>query len=253
MLKAVAGSPAGLPLTELARSAGLSKATASRILKTLVAEELVDFHDEAARYVVGDALVRMAIGHRMQAKVAAADDLARLGAPEMRALCEATGETVALVMHHGDVRTNVAVTLGSHELIAAPKVGAQLPLHTGGPGKVILAHLPEAEVDAFLQRSRLRALTANSISSAASLKRELTAIREHGYATSDGEAVEGQNSVAAPIFRRGEIVAALNLITPTARFSAERQRDFVPLVREAARQITRLADRSADHHTGADR
>jgi DNA-binding IclR family transcriptional regulator len=244
IIKALGGSAQGRNLTELARVGELSKATTYRILQTLLKEGLVDYRDDTGTYVIGIELVRIAMESRAGAKLSVIQGIENLSAPYMQRLCESTGETVALVMSLGDVRTNVAVNLGSHELIASPKVGAQLPLHTGGPGKVILAFYTPEELEKFIQRSRFDALTPNTISSPELLKKELRQIRRDGYATSASEAVEGQHSIAAPILKQGKVVAAINLIVPTVRFSRERQSDLLPQVQSVAAEISRLISKT---------
>jgi DNA-binding IclR family transcriptional regulator len=132
----VLGSSAeGRKLTDIANEVGLSKATTYRILQTLVSEKLVDYQEEDGTYFIGAALVRIAMASRATTKLAIIRNIEKISAPYMRELCDSTGETVALVVSHGNVRTNLVVNLGSYELIASPKIGAQLPLYVGGPGK----------------------------------------------------------------------------------------------------------------------
>ena len=240
IIRTLGGSADGYSLTELAREIELSKATTYRILHTLVNEGLIDYRDESATYVIGAELVRIAMESRTAAKLANIQNIEKLSAPYMQKLSDATGETVALVMSFGDVRTNVAVSLGSHELIVSPKVGAQLPLHTGGPGKVILSRFSPADLDKYIQRSKLEALTPRTVSSPDELKKELRQIRKLGYATSSGEAVEGQDSIAVPILQNEKVVAVVNLIVPTVRFSERRQKELLPQVLNAAAEISRL-------------
>ena len=114
-------------------------------------------------------------------------------------------------------------------MIAAPKLGAQLPLQLGGPGKLILAFTPPIA-------------SCAEAAHAPPLEAELQQIRVAGYATSLGEAVEGQASIAAPIFRHGTFLAALNLIVPTVRFNESKRVVFVPRVKQAAQDIGTLAE-----------
>ncbi len=229
VLRVLSRSVAGCNLTRVAHEAALSKATAYRLLQTLAAEGFVDFSDKSGSYTIGTELVRITMAARRSSKLMAIQEFERLSAAPMRSLCDDTGETVALVIQQGEKRTNVAVCLGSHELIAAPKVGAQLPVQLGGPGKLILAFAPPIA-------------SCAEVAHAPRLEAELQQIRVAGYATSLGEAVEGQASIAAPIFRHGTFLAALNLIVPTVRFDESKKIAFVPRVKQAARDIGRLAE-----------
>lgn len=244
IIHALGSSSEGLKLTQLAREIDLSKATTHRILQTLVNEGLADYQEETATYVIGSALVRIALESRAASKLATIQSIERLSAPYMQQLCRATGETVALVMSHGNVRMNVAVNLGSYELIASPKVGAQLPLYAGGPGKVFLAFLPPVELDEFILRTKLAPMTRSTVASADALCKELRQIRKLGYAMSSGEAIEGRDSIAAPVLQRGKAVAVINLIIPTVRSNERRRKEFLPLVQKAAAEIGRLAEKA---------
>lgn len=239
-------SPGGGTLTEIARAVKLHKATVLRILQTLVAERFLGYREDEQLYFIGAELVQIGMTSRTAADFRAIEQIEKLGAPVMQHLRDSTGETVVLVSRHGDTRVNLAVVLGSFELIASPKVGAQLPLHAGGPGKIFLSALSQAELEAYIQRSRLVSVTPRTISSVAELNRELKIVRKSGYATSSGEAAEGQDSIAAPVLKNGKLVAAINLIIPTVRSSERRRKEFVPQVRKAAEEIGKLVEASQD-------
>jgi DNA-binding IclR family transcriptional regulator len=235
-------------LTELARGTSLSKATAYRILQTLAAEGLVDIRHDTGRYTIGADLVRIALAARKSNRLLALQMFEKLSAGSMRALRDRTRETVALVIRQGECRTNIAVELGTHELIAVPRVGTKLPLHLGGPGKLLLALLPESELQSFAQHSRLSQPQGRIFVPSDAVQAELHQIRELGYAKSFGEAVEGQASIAAPIRQSGAVIAALNLIVPTVRFDEARQTEFLPHVLAAAAEISAQVEGAFDHN-----
>ncbi len=244
ILRLLGRSREGCTLTDLARGSDLSKATAYRIVQTLLGEKLVAFDREQGRYTIGGEFVRIAMSARQYERVRVLRSLEKLSVSAMRALRDRTGETVALVVREGDYRTNVAVSLGTHELIAVPKVGAQLPLHLGGPGKLLLAALPSTELETLAQRSRL---SQHGFAFSDAFRAALRQVRETGYATSFGEAIDGQASIAFAVRQRGVIIAALNLIVPTVRFSEATQTMFVPHVRTAAAEITALVEGAFNH------
>jgi DNA-binding IclR family transcriptional regulator len=81
----------GGTLSQLARAAGLSPSTASRLLATLVDQELVG-RDEHGRYRPGAALRRLAAASLRQ------DPLHELAGPHLVALARETGETANLAV-----------------------------------------------------------------------------------------------------------------------------------------------------------
>ena len=75
-----------------------------------------------------------------------------------------------------------------------------------------MAGLPEDELDAYLERVRLTPLTGKTITTAASLARELERVRVDGFCLVDQELEEGLRSIAAPIRdSAGVVVAAANV------------------------------------------
>jgi DNA-binding IclR family transcriptional regulator len=246
ILRLLGASADDCSLTELACGTSLSKATAYRLLQTLVAEGLVDIRQDTGRYTIGADLVRIALAARKSNRLLALQLFEKLSADFMRNLRDRTGETVALVIRQGESRTNIAVELGTHELIAVPRVGTKLPLHLGGPGKLLLASLSDSELQSFAQQSKLSQPQGFIPSDA--IHAELNQIRELGYAKSFGEAVEGQASIAAPVRQGDAVIAALNLIVPTVRFDEARQTEFLPYVLATAAEISAHVEGAFDHN-----
>ncbi len=236
-------------LTELARGTSLSKATAYRLLQTLVAEGLVDIRQDTGRYTIGADLVRIALAARKSNRLLALKLFEKLSVDLMRDLRDRTGETVALVIRQGESRTNIAVELGTHELIAVPRVGTKLPLHLGGPGKLLLAFLSDSDLQSFAQQSKLFQPQGRGFVPSDAITIELKQIRKLGYANSFGEAVDGQASIAAPVRQGGVVIAALNLIVPTVRFNEARQTEFLPHVLATAAEISAHVEGAFDHNT----
>src|ERR1700737_2797006 len=84
IIKALGGSAQGRNLTELARVGELSKATTYRILQTLLKEGLVDYRDDTGTYVIGIALVRIAMESRAGTKLSVIQGIENLSAPYMQ-------------------------------------------------------------------------------------------------------------------------------------------------------------------------
>jgi IclR family pca regulon transcriptional regulator len=85
-------------------------------------------------------------------------------------------------------------------------------------GRVLLAGMPDAALEALLEASALPALTERTVTDSHKLRREIDRVREQGYAVVDGELEPGLRSVAAPLRdRRGDIVAAVNVSTSATR------------------------------------
>ena len=124
-------------------------------------------------------------------------------------------------------------------------VGTRFPAHATSMGRVLLAALPEAELQAYLARAELRPLTSRTITDPAALTAELATIRAQGWALVDQELEEGLRSVAAPVRGRdGAVVAAVNVSAHASRASREAVRKTLlpPLLATAQRIEADLRD-----------
>jgi IclR family transcriptional regulator, pca regulon regulatory protein len=106
-------------------------------------------------------------------------------------------------------------------------------------GRVLLAHLPEAELDAHLSRNKLRKLTDHTIVDPQELRAVLAAVRCQGWAAVDQELEAGVRSIAVPIHDGSrKVVAAINSSAHAARVPMKTlEKDFLPRLIDCARQI----------------
>lgn len=116
-----------------------------------------------------------------------------------------------------------------------------LPLHCGASRKVLLAYCEEEFVSAYVAKN-LERFTPNTITEPKKLMDELARIRSNGYATSNGERLEGVVGVAAPIFGpRTEILAAATVLGPQSGIE-----DIDAVVEAVTRTASGVSDRIAN-------
>jgi DNA-binding IclR family transcriptional regulator len=158
--------------------------------------------------------------------------------PVIHALARATGETVNLNVVIDRHRVCIEKAESAHDIRHAVELGRPMPLYAGASGKVLLAHLPEPEIEAVLG-GRLSRLTGRTVVEPARLRRSLELIRRRGVAETSDERVEGASAVSAPVRdASGRVVAGLTISGPTYRFTPDRVRRYTTLVREGARSIS---------------
>jgi DNA-binding IclR family transcriptional regulator len=115
------------------------------------------------------------------------------------------------------------------------------PLHAAAPGKVMLAWLPQKELDEFLADYSFRALTATTITSRRGFADHLRLVRQRGYAMDLGETMEGHHCLGAPIFDANEIpIASLWITAPAPRLSEADGERLAPAVIRAAHMVTEV-------------
>jgi IclR family transcriptional regulator, pca regulon regulatory protein len=115
-------------------------------------------------------------------------------------------------------------------------VGTRLPAYATSMGRVLLAALPDAELEERLARIDVRPLTGRTVKDRDALRRALETVRRQGYAVVDQELEQGLRSGAVPIRdASGAVVAALNVSVHASRTSMQALRtDFLrPALRAA--------------------
>src|SRR5208282_4259279 len=124
-------------------------------------------------------------------------------------------------------------------------IGSRLPAYCTSMGRVLLAGLPAAELEAYLSRVPLVKLTGRTVSTADELKAALQAVRRDGYCVVDQELEIGLRSIAVPVHDRvGRAVAAINVGTQSSRVSvSEMESRFLPPLRAAAHELALLLAR----------
>lgn len=222
-------------LTEIAAGASLAPATAHRLVAELVQWGALVRLD-SGRYVVGRRL--------WQLGMLAADqsDLREVASPFLHDIYGATLATVHLAIRDGDQALYLDRLAGHASVPAVSRIGARLPLHATGVGKVLLAYAPEDVRDGVL-RSLMR-ITPYTIVHAGKLGSELERVHHEGYAQTVEEMTMGACSVAVPVRRAdNEVIAALGIVVPNVGRSRER---LVASLQVAAQGIRRSL--KADFH-----
>ncbi len=120
------------------------------------------------------------------------------------------------------------------------RIGALVPLYCTAVGKVLLAYMPQAELETTLSQIEPRRLTANTIASRQELEQHLHRVRKAGHAFDLEEHEPHIRCVAAPIWdHTGAVNASLSLTAPAVRMAVPRLRQLAPLIQEAGLRISR--------------
>ncbi len=200
-----------LSLTDLATRTGIPRATAFRLLSTLEQSGFVA--KVGAGYQLG--IKCLVLG-----TVVAADlDVREKAYPHLVALRDATRETTHVaVLHEWQVVYLERVPSPQPVGFMQSHAGAILPAYCTALGKSLLAHRPEAEVEAWAAAQTFRPLTPSTITSARQLIEDLRLTRDRGYAVDEQEHELGVRCIAAPIWNhRGDVVAAISVAGPEYR------------------------------------
>ncbi|MGW0324760.1 IclR family transcriptional regulator [Nocardia sp. NPDC003183] len=234
LLRAVAaGGDIGVSTSELARRTDLARPTAHRLLSSLADEGFLDRDASSGLWFLGPELFLMG------SLAAERYDIADVARPVLRELARETGESAFLSARRGNETVCLVGEEGSFPLRShVLHVGIRFPLGVASAGLVLLAHLPDRDIEDWLGRNDLAAQWG-ARHTRDELTQRIAATRETGWCVNPGLLVEGSWGMAAAVFdRRGEPRWALSLTGVESRFRAERHDALGTLLLRRAHELT---------------
>lgn len=222
VIRAFDGERRELTLSDVARICDLTRAAARRFLLTLA----------DLGYVTTDGRLFRLTPRVLELGYAylAGSSLPDIAEPHLEKLVAEVRESSSLCVLDGDDIVYVSRVPTTRIMTATITVGTRFPAHATSVGRVLLAHLPDEQLDQHLTRCELRPLTPRTIVSPPQLRAELQRVRKQGYAIMDQELEVGLRTVAAPV-RDGDgtVVAAVNIPVHASRNSVDSvRRDLLP-------------------------
>jgi len=215
-------------VSELAATTGLTRATARRFLITLIELGYVESDGRVFRLTPRV----LELGYSFLSGLGFPD----VALPHLERLVADVNESSEASVLDGDDIVYVVRVPSTAVVTVAINVGARMPAHATSMGKVLLAALPDAQLDAYLERAELQRFLPRTVTDPAVLRRQLEEVRAQGYAIVDQELEEGLVAVAAPVHGRGATtIGAINLSSHVIRRSVDSLREELvePLLRTA--------------------
>lgn len=226
-------APETMGLSVLARELSLSKSVTHRMLKELVSLEFLTFDAATKHYRLGPGALRVGLAALRGL------DVPQQARPYLWSLVQHTSETATLSARQGWKRVYIDQLRSPHEIHMSVVLGTGHPLYAGASSKAILAALPDADVDEYLESYSLDPVTVATITSVEALREEIAHIRKCGYSVSAGERQDGAGSVAAAIhLANGDVFGSISLCGPLTRFGPEVRIGHGELIAETARRIS---------------
>ena len=221
-----------LTLSEVARICDLTRAAARRFLLTLT--DLGYVRTDGRLFSLTPRVLEL--GYAFLSSLS----LPEVAEPHLERLSAEVHESSSVSVLDGDDVVYVARVPTRRIMRVAINVGTRFPAYATSMGRVLVAHLPEERVAAYLARVRLDRLTARTVGSVAELRAELHRVREQGYAIVDQELEEGLRAMAAPVLdRTGAVTAAVNVSVHASRTSVAVMRaELLPPLLATAARIT---------------
>jgi IclR family acetate operon transcriptional repressor len=233
MLKSFARPDEWLTSSELSRRAKLPDASGYRLIQTL--EELgAVVRGPRGRYRPGMLLVSLSRNV----------DFADVLHEAAQNIIVETAQRLDVTMHIGLLEEGMVLYVTKvstpTSFVTHTQPGSQLEAYCSGLGKVLLAALPETELDEFIGEGELVALTEHTIIDPDVLRAQLAEVRRLGYAIDDREVRDDMRCIAVPIFdSHGSIIAALSATDNIDRMGPERIAQLRAALTESASAIGR--------------
>ncbi|MFF0241205.1 IclR family transcriptional regulator C-terminal domain-containing protein [Rhodococcus pyridinivorans] len=194
-----------LTLTEVAERCRLPRSAARRFLHTLV--ELGFVEVSGRKFTLTPQVLEL--GYANLSRFTLAD----VCQPHLEALARNLGLSASVTVLDGpDIRYISRVEVASGMSVSL-KAGSRLPAHQTATGRVLLAALPEAELNRHLDFSAPQdPHPAPAHDERSRLERELDIIRRQGWAFADQVLDVGVQALAVPLrSRTGRVVGALTV------------------------------------------
>jgi DNA-binding IclR family transcriptional regulator len=227
------GNPV-LNMSETAKALKINRTTLLRLLHTLEVEGFVERRPSGAGFQVGLSFLELG------ARALFSQDLVQVAVPVLTRLAE----TLRLSAHLGVLdRTEVLYLVRrapNTSLASNIRVGSRLPAHATTMGRMILAFLPEMEIDKLYAGKALERFSEHTATTLAALHAKLAQDRSAGMAWSDGHFETGISSAAVPVFDfAGTPLGAINVSGPVGAFGDEARHGAIgDEVRRAGMEIS---------------
>jgi DNA-binding IclR family transcriptional regulator len=219
----------GVALSELARQAGLGKATTHRLLSALIDVGFAYQDGASRRYRLGSGLGALARAAHQQ-------DAAALAMPSLMRIAQASQDTAYASVREGVAAVCVGRAIGAFPIrTLSLNVGDRRPLGVGSGSLALLAFLPDTEIATIVERNR-RWLADFPGFGPAELERLVRDTRRYGFSFIDGLVIPSMNAIGVPVRdASGAPIAALSIAAIADRIKGERIAELVGLLqREAA-------------------
>lgn len=224
-------SPRDMGVTELSKLLQVQKSTVHSLLVTLAQRGFVR-QTEDSRYALGMRLIEL--GNTCAERL----DIRAVARPIMLELAEQAHVVALLAVLAKEQLMIVEKIEPERAFVIIPRFDFSITLHSTAVGKVLLANAPVSIIEKVLDRG-LERYTQHTLTDREDILRELTAVRNQGYAIGCNETIEGITCIAAPIYDAcGKVIASLSISSSSSSLNFGRDENLIKLVCDKASLIS---------------
>lgn len=193
-----------LGLTEISRLTGINKSTVHKILRSLLARNLVFKDPQTRKYRLEAGVLELGAYFLRGLNI---KDIAH---PVLKKLAAVTGKTVTFALRKETHLVFIDRIDGCENVRFYCDIGKIIPYNGGAAAKAVFSFLPEKQIEKII-KSKENKFTEHT-REWPQLIQEAAIIRERGYSISDEEVDKGVIAVGAPVFdHSGAVVAGVAL------------------------------------------
>ncbi len=224
-----------LTLSQLSEASGLHKATVLRLCSTLMKYDFLRYRQDSRHYSLGLKLFELG------SIIFSSFSLRRNASSYLDQLQSRLGKTVFL----GILENDELIYVDKKEDPRIPirvtsQIGTRRPPYFGMLGQILMAFLPDQEVNRLLRKTPLTPFTKKSLVREKEFTERLLRIRKQGFFVDEEEALDGISGISAPIRDyTGEVIAGVGVGFISSSEDAKRKKMIIKEVCEAAQGISK--------------
>jgi len=235
--------PEGLPLSLIAAELDIPLSACHRLLADLQQRGYVRQARKQGDYVLTLKMVSLGLGFLSSAGIV---DVAE---PLLERLAQSSGELVRLSIVDDDRLTWVAKSQGMRQtgLRYDPDMGMDARLSCTASGHAWLMSLSDERALELVSRQGFGLPAEYGPKAPSTLKALLGflhAARVRGYAMIDEVFAPGMAAMAAPVFRRSEVIGVISIAGPRSRLDSARMHELAPALLDSAAQLGPVSNAS---------
>ena len=237
ILDTIAAAEKPISATEINESLNLPKATAHRLCAELEDRGYLLKEINGKSYMPGNRLHEMAVG------VLANSCFSNKRHAILEALSRKVGETCNIAYPDGLNMAYSDRVETQHPLKLNFSIDTRVPLHCTASGKLFLASMPLKKRKEVIAKLDLYPHTKNTMTDPKQILEVTEQIRTSNVSIDNEEFFEGMIAIGVPITdQSGRFYSSVAIQAPIFRFSLEDARHQIPLLREAAQDLSHLTE-----------
>ncbi|MGH6707881.1 MAG: IclR family transcriptional regulator domain-containing protein [Bradyrhizobium sp.] len=233
ILEAFAPNSGRLTVSDAARLAGASRASARRCLLTLTELGYLEFDGKFFR--PQPRLLSLSSAY------SEGRSLPQVAQPILAAARDKLRESISLAILDNESAFFIARAEAERLVTTGISIGTRVALYCSATGRVLVAGWEDRQIKAYLDRTKFTARTKRTLVKKTDILGAIRKAQVEGYAVTDEELEIGLRSIAVPVTdSRGNLVGAMSASASSARVSlAQMISEFVPVLRDHAARLGR--------------